>query len=540
MGIGHCPINVDRLDFYLESYPNREDAVLLSNGFRNGFKIDFVGPRRAQEFRNLKSAYEHTDQLRDKINKELLLGRLAGPFDYPPLPNLHVSPVGIVPKNDGGWRMITHLSYPDGGSINDGIDPGLCSVTYTTFDKVAKMIYELGQSAYLAKRDLKSAYRILPIHPDDFSLLGIKVEGKYYIDKFLPMGLSQSAYLFEKVSTFLHWLTARKAGVETLDHMLDDFIFAGKRDSDSCWKLVMAFEEVCAELGVPIAVEKSVNPTTTMVFLGLEIDTTEMSIRIPSHRVDELTSLLINLMLKSKINLRELQRLIGKLCFFSKAIRSSRAFLRRFYDVSSGLKKPHHKIRVTRDLKSDASVWLSFLDGFNGVSYIPEAVWVSNVDLELFTDSAGSFELGAACFLKGQWCFYSWPREWEGTPIMRDMTFLEMVPVVLAIFLWGQSLANKNVTLRIDNQSLVTVLNKQTSKSKRLMHLVRQFVLKSMEYNTHYRAVHISSANNTIADSISRRQWSRFRQLAPTAKEGPEVVPKAFRAMISAKNLIDC
>ena len=50
------------------------------------------------------------------------------------------------------------------------------------------MIYDLGVGALLAKRDLKSAYRILPIRVEDFPLLGIKVGDKYYIDKFLPMG----------------------------------------------------------------------------------------------------------------------------------------------------------------------------------------------------------------------------------------------------------------------------------------------------------------------------------------------------------------
>jgi hypothetical protein len=72
-----------------------------------------------------------------------------------------------VPKSDGGWRMITHLSYPSGASINDGIDNQFCTVQYTSFDKVIEMIYDLGRSALNAKRDLKSAYIILPISGKD-------------------------------------------------------------------------------------------------------------------------------------------------------------------------------------------------------------------------------------------------------------------------------------------------------------------------------------------------------------------------------------
>jgi hypothetical protein len=37
----------------------------------------------------------------------------------------------------------------------------------------------------------------------------------------------------------------------------------------------------------------------------------------------------------------------------------------------------------------DLMVWKLFLENINGVSYILDKDWVSNVDLQLFTDSAG-------------------------------------------------------------------------------------------------------------------------------------------------------
>ena len=131
---------------------------------------------------------------------------MVGPFDVQPLNNFKISPVGLIPKTDGSWRLITHLSYPPGISVNDGIDNNLCSVTYTTFDKVSQMVFKLGKGALMAKRDIKSAFRLLPIHPNDFHLLGIKVDGKYYVDTMLPMGLCLSCSLFEKFATFIHWL----------------------------------------------------------------------------------------------------------------------------------------------------------------------------------------------------------------------------------------------------------------------------------------------------------------------------------------------
>ena len=538
--LGVSPVVLHVLQHYLQFYPNIDDAMILSQGFQRGFTIEYTGQREAFEARNLKSAFDHEAQLLEKIYKEVSLGRIVGPFDTPPLKNLHVSPVGLVPKTDGGWRLITHLSFPLGTSINDGIDVKFCSVQYTSFDKVTDMIYGLGRSALIAKRDLKSAYRLMPIRKEDFSLLGIKVDGKYFVDKFLPMGLSQSAFLFEKFSTFLQWLVEEKTGITTMAHLLDDFLMAGRGDSHDCQKLVSAFEATCKELGVPIAVEKSVDPTTSMVFLGLEIDTNEMSVRIPGHKIVELESLIRTYLNRKKVSLRDLQKLVGKLIFFGQAVRSSRAFLRRFYDVMSPLRKPFNMLRLTREIRNDLLVWLVFLQEFNGVTYIPERVCLTSDSLRLFTDASGSAHLGAASFLDGQWCFLPWPKAWGNHAVLKDLTFLEMVPVLLAIFLWYRLFQNKRVHLYIDNEALVYVLNKQTSKSKLLMQLVRPFVLMSMKYNIVFKAVHILSRNNVIADSISRKQWVRFRQAAPEAEGEPLAIPQGFQSVISKLKLDVC
>jgi hypothetical protein len=59
------------------------------------------------------------------------------------------------------------------------------------------MIFSLGRSTQLAKIDIRQAFRLLIVNPADFDLLGIKFDGKYYIEKCLPMGCSISCALFE-------------------------------------------------------------------------------------------------------------------------------------------------------------------------------------------------------------------------------------------------------------------------------------------------------------------------------------------------------
>lgn len=58
--------------------------------------------------------------------------------------------------------------------------------------------------------------------------------------------------------------------------------------------------------------------------------------------------------------------------------------------------------------------------------------------------------------------------------------------------------------LAIDSQVLVTILEKQTSTFQRVTFLLRPFIINGMLNNICFRAVHIPTKHNTIADSISR------------------------------------
>ena len=101
-------------------------------------------------------------------------GRIIGPFDTPPFENFRISPLGLVPKKTPGeFRLIHHFSFPEGSSVNDGIPRELSSVRYATIDDAIKKISSLGAGCFLAKTDIKSAFRIIPLHHRDFDLLGL-------------------------------------------------------------------------------------------------------------------------------------------------------------------------------------------------------------------------------------------------------------------------------------------------------------------------------------------------------------------------------
>ena len=110
----------------------------------------------------------------------------------------------------------------------------------------------------MAKTDVKS-FRIIPIQPNDFALLGMRWQDSYYFDLCLPMGCSSSCAVFEAFSTALEWLSMTRLGASGVLHILDDFLFIAD-SQDKCHTDLTNFPSICEYLGVPIAQEKTVGP----------------------------------------------------------------------------------------------------------------------------------------------------------------------------------------------------------------------------------------------------------------------------------------
>ena len=104
----------------------------------------------------------------------------------------------MVPKSDPGqYRLIQHLSYPEKTSINDGIAEAFKIVSYASLDDAISKIKSHGSKALICKTDIDSAFMLIPINPEDYPLLGMKFNHKFYYDMSLPMGCSSSCHIFE-------------------------------------------------------------------------------------------------------------------------------------------------------------------------------------------------------------------------------------------------------------------------------------------------------------------------------------------------------
>ena len=161
-----CKIHIWRET--LQKHPDPELAEYVLEGIEKGFRIGFnhwsycTCHLLQAAGRNMPSAGKHADVIGDYLQEETTMGRITGPFSRDQFPQVHVNRFGVIPKSTPGkWRLITDLSFPQGHSVNDGVEAEVCSMRYTTVENLAVAAMECGRGALLAKVDIRAAYRHL-------------------------------------------------------------------------------------------------------------------------------------------------------------------------------------------------------------------------------------------------------------------------------------------------------------------------------------------------------------------------------------------
>ena len=115
---------------------------------------------------------------------------------------------------------------------------------------------------------------------------------------------------------------------------------------------------------------------------------------------------------------------------------------------------------------------------------------------------------------------------------MRDISFLELVPVALAVCLSKDRLIGKRILFESDNMAVTHFLNAKSGKSERVMSLVREIVLWLLQFNVIINSSNLRDSENQVTDAISRMQWDKFRELAPEAKPYPAEIPTDFLKLL--------
>ena len=461
---------------FLATHPDQRLAAFLRRGISAGFRIGF--DRRVELSKssaNLQSVRSNPRVVSDYIANEVAQGKLKvvqGPLEH----SIHTSPIGLVPKSSqpGKFRLIIDLSSPPGHSVNDGVDPSLSSLSYATVGHAVALCRSFGPGALMAKLDLKSAYRMVPIHPLDQHLLGIEWEGRTYVDQALPFGLRSAPVIFTAVADGLAW-AMKCRGINSQLHYLDDFFFCGGASSLDCANSLSVALETCTELGLPVAPAKVEGPSTVITFLGIEIDSIRQEIRLPQVKLTQLLAILSSWTGRHNATKRQLQSLIGKLNHAAGVVRPGRTFTRLLIDTMKIPNRKGQRVRLNAECKSDIQWWSLFLQCWNGISYFPGC----RTGVSMLSDAAGHWGCGA--FKEGdmEWFQLRWPESWSGVSIAPKERF----PIVVAAAIWGRAWSKTRVTFRCDNWAVVAALTSRSVRDPSLMHLLRCLFFFEAYYN---------------------------------------------------------
>ena len=484
-------------------------SSFVLHGLEEGFDIGHAGATQSILSENLPSALEHASFVSDQIASRVLSNESAGPFAMPPFDMFVCSPLSVVPKSNGKLRLIHHLSFPDNDCVNAGIDKDSFSLQYVTVDDAISFVRSLGRGALMAKLDIRNAFRLIPVSPACYHLLGFKWQEQFYFDKVLPFGLRSAPYLFNTLADILCAVCHELFHIPNLLHLLDDFWLCGPADSPLCKLRLDIIMSVFKYLGVPIAGEKTEGPTTNLTFLGIELDSVEMVARLPENKMADLRSLLHNFRGRRSCRLRELQHLLGKLNFASRVVVPGRTFMRRLYDATRHVSKPYHHVRLPFECQLDLHWWSHLLEGWNGKSMFLDTQVTLASDITIETDASGSIGFGALC--NDEW----FAGTWRPNQAPKCITYKELYPICLASSTWGHKWCRKRVLFLTDNAAIALVIQSGTSRCPNVMSLLRQLFFICAKGSFMITARHIPGITNTRADALSRQDLPPLPRTAP-------------------------
>ena len=138
----------------------------------------------------------------------------------------------------------------------------------------------------------------------------------------------------------LSWILTAK-GTQDLLHYLDNFLFIGAPNTEECKQALEQALSTCFNLGIPVATYKEEGSTTCLSFLGIELDTQALQLRLPAKKLSRLQSLIKLWQGKKSCVKRDLLSLIGQLQHASRVVKPDRTFLRRMIPLSTVATSPH-------------------------------------------------------------------------------------------------------------------------------------------------------------------------------------------------------
>ena len=442
------------------------------------------------------------------IEKELREGMVSKVTKKP----VCVHALGAVPKATGGIRPITDCSRPEGKSVNFNCTSLLEDFSFKSVSDVAS---KLQLDDYMCVVDIKSAYRAVPIRAAHRTYQGFSWETdglkSWYVDNRMCFGLRLGPKYFNYISTFIYDILSAKG--LTVVNYLDDFI-AITSNLGSCIAAQAELVGLLRYLGFHVAFDKLVHPSTCVTYLGIEIDSSTLELRLPSGKLEKLRNSVSSALARKRISKKELESLGGTLSHCSHVVRGRRIFSRNVYSLYRTLISENKRfIAIPEWVKDDLRWWQRLSMHFNGVCKIVKCPY----EHALVSDA--SFK-GFGVYLGHDWCAGTWDdddcilltskcnhvvsKPLTGNVDFRNINVLEFWPILVGVKRWASYLRDTEVTVFTDNTQVLYMLLNGKSSNATCMSWIRELFWVCALFNIGIKPKYIITDSNLVADTLSR------------------------------------
>jgi len=194
-------------------------------------------------------------------------------------------PLGAIPKKQmlDKWKLIMDLSSLENSSVNDGISKEDCNFHYTSLDTAVEQVSKLRKGCFMAKMDIKSTYRNIPVAPSDRRILGFRGSLHWQSTSFWSP-LSANNFFC------CCWCPPE-------DHDPSRYLLGNSlcRRFLHCWEswLTGMPEKHATKICLASLLNRQKQgPVTTITFLGIEINSTAMEIHLPRDKLTHIYDIL--------------------------------------------------------------------------------------------------------------------------------------------------------------------------------------------------------------------------------------------------------
>ena len=405
-----------------------------------------------------------------------------------------ISPISVVPKKSGSFRLIVDLRH-----LNEHI-----TAPHFVHEDINCVLDQIKPKDHIVTVDIKQCFYHVRVADECQKYLCIQWKGKYYQWTVLPFGLNCSPYFVNKVlRPVVGYL--RSLGIRLVLYV-DDIILMSEPGTIIAHRDCLL--QLMSRLGWFINYEKSsLVPSTVKEFIGYVLETDNEDscvwIKIPNERISKLCKDINRALNKGQITARALARIAGQCISMAKAVLPAKLLLRNIYRLLRTRSTWQDILVLDEPTVSDLHWWKASLKSWNG-----RAVQPKQIDFQLTTD-ASSMGWGAklgSCQAQGLW---------NTRLAYKHSNYREMMAILLGLHSFLPQIKGHSVQVLTDNISAAAYLNFQGGPSSDLTCVATAIWELALTHQIQLSAKYLAGRLNVEADWLSRLTSNHEWRLNP-------------------------